>query len=77
MQRLISRNVSAPEEAALPYKVIMSLLDKEDIGSIVIEDLLITIFQSLHKHKDHPKFSETVPPLFSFLCLLRPFFCRL
>lgn len=34
------------------YKVVMSLLDREDIGASIIDDVLIFILRSMYKHRE-------------------------
>lgn len=34
------------------YKVVMSLLDREDIGASIIDDVLIYILRSMYKHRE-------------------------
>jgi hypothetical protein len=45
--------------ATRPYKVLMALLDKEEIGSAIIEELLVDVLRPVLKYKDgHAFFRE-------------------
>eukprot|EP01102_Stenamoeba_stenopodia_P018896 TRINITY_DN7009_c0_g6_i1.p1 TRINITY_DN7009_c0_g6~~TRINITY_DN7009_c0_g6_i1.p1 ORF type:complete len:1930 (-),score=350.59 TRINITY_DN7009_c0_g6_i1:266-5218(-) len=45
---------------AKPYKLIMPLLDKEEVGSAIIEELLVDVLRPLLKYKDGHSFFREV-----------------
>ena len=36
----------------VPYQVLMNLLDKEDIGAAIIDDVLIDVMRTLYKYRE-------------------------
>jgi hypothetical protein len=52
--------VTTAVHTTVPYKVLMSLLDKEEIGSAIIDDVLIYVLQHLHAHRDSPSSHDII-----------------
>ena len=62
----------SPATATLGLRVLMALLDKEELGTHIIDDVLIFVIRYLHKHKE-ASFSHDVC-IYSYLLFFFIFF---
>ena len=46
--------------AQRPYKILISLMDKEEIGQPIVQDLLVDILWSFKNHTEKSEFSSDV-----------------
>merc|ERR1712000_242688 len=73
VQQIFSSPPDTVENATHPFKIMKSLLEKQEIGEAIIENVLISVFYSLHRFKEGHQYSrELRTQVNSLLDLVQP-----
>lgn len=51
--RMVNRRTSVPAERARPFRVCLSLMDRWEVGGLIVPELFLPALQSVHAYSEH------------------------
>lgn len=74
IRHTLSSSTLEPKPDLKPYRLLMSLLDKTEIGPVILDDILLDLFRTLYKSCQDTKCDDVLKSSNMLLSSLEPFY---